>query len=70
MLIGRRRSGPLSVDPLPALVDEHGGIASAPVQFGEAVRDEHAARVVPRAIADAIARVRGLIAIGGDRARR
>jgi hypothetical protein len=55
----------LSVDPLAALVDEHGGISRARVKFRHAVCDQHEVRVVPGAVADAIPRVCRLVAVGG-----
>jgi hypothetical protein len=53
----RRRAGPLTVDALAAFVDEHRRIASARVQLGEIVGDDHAVDVRPRAAADPVAGV-------------
>src|SRR5262249_5517687 len=54
----RRRSGPLTVDPLTVLVEEDGGVAFARVQRREAGRDYGAVDVDPGPAADPIARVR------------
>ena len=61
MLDRRRRAGPLAVDSLPALVDEYCGVAGSGMEFGDGVRDEEEAGVVPRAGTDPVACVRHLI---------
>jgi hypothetical protein len=53
----------LAVDALTALVDEHRRITSPRVERRDVVRDNHIVRVSPGPGSDAIARVRGLIAI-------
>ena len=60
---GRRRSGPLAVDPLATLVKEHRGVAGARVELGEVVRHRDQIGVVPGTGADAVARVGRLVAV-------
>ena len=65
VLDGRRRSGPLTVDPLPAFVDEHRRVASARVQFVDVCRHRDACCVDPWSGADTRARIRRVVAVVG-----
>src|SRR5262249_35842196 len=55
--------GPLAVDPLAVLVDEHRGVALARVQLGEVRRNRDAGGVHPWSVADARARVGRPVAV-------
>ena len=61
MLIRGWRSRPLTVDALPAFVQKQRRVAGPRMQFGQRVRNQGAVRVIPRAGADAVARVDRLV---------
>src|SRR5687767_5458256 len=64
VFVRRGRAGPLTVDALPALVEEERGVAVPGVELRQSVGDELPVRVVPRSGADPIAGVRRLVAVG------
>src|SRR5581483_464368 len=64
VFVGPRRSRPGTRNRLALFVDEQDRVSSALVEIGEIFSDHQAVGVEPGAVADSIARIGGLIAVG------